>query len=428
MKNVLIIGGGLAGLTAASILTSKKYSVTVVEASPKLGGRTYSFIDTDTKSVIDNGQHILMGCYKETLAFLKLIGAEKNFDYQKNLEINFLSKDRLLYALKAAKLIYPFNLLYAIFNYDAFELDDKIKFISFVIKLPFQSKKSLRKLSVKEWLELSGQSSNTIKMFWEILCVGAMNTSLENSSAFYFQKILIEMFFKGNFASTIILPKYELSKSIVSPSRNFILQNGGRIITSEQVKEVCIQNSLIHKVTTSNNTYIEFDYVVSAIPLHSLGKIIDLNEVEIKSEFEYSTIINILIWCDKFKLDEMFYGLLDSPLHWVFRKEDHLNIVISNADYLVEKSTEEIFHFVVTELSKFFNITLSKIKSYKIIKEKRATFIPSNKILSHRPKSKTKIENLLLAGDWIDTDLPATIESAIKSGRLAAEEIISLSK
>ena len=92
MKRCLIIGGGLAGLTAASILSQKKNHVSLLESSPKLGGRTYSFIDKESYVEIDNGQHIMMGCYKETLSFVKLIGAENNFDYQKNLLLKIQNK------------------------------------------------------------------------------------------------------------------------------------------------------------------------------------------------------------------------------------------------------------------------------------------------------------------------------------------------
>jgi len=426
MKKVLIIGGGLAGLSAASILSSKNYSVTVLESSPKLGGRTFSFQDKKFDSVIDNGQHILMGCYKDTLSFLKLIGAQNKFDYQKNLELDFITEERFIYSLKANKLFYPFNLLYAVLKYDAFEFDDKIKFISFVIKLPFLSKRSLEKLSVKDWLKLHNQSSNTIKMFWEILCVAAMNTNLEKASALYFYKILVEIFFKGNFASTIILPKFGLSESFINPAKDFIISNGGKIFCSETVKEISLKNTVVNEVKTLNNSYKEYDFIISAIPLHSLQKLIGLDELEIKLELEYSTIVNIHIWSDGFDFDKRFIGLLDSHLHWIFKKDDHFNIVISDADYLAEKSKEEIIHFAAEELSKYINLDISKIKSYKILKEKRATFIPSNKILNHRPKSRTKIKNLFLAGDWIDTDLPATIESAVKRGRIAAESVLNL--
>ena len=105
MKRCLIIGGGIAGLTAASILSSKKISVTLIESSPKLGGRTYSFMDEVSGEIIDNGQHIMMGCYKETLSFLRLIGADKNFIYQNKLEVDFIDYGFKKYKLHASNFI-----------------------------------------------------------------------------------------------------------------------------------------------------------------------------------------------------------------------------------------------------------------------------------------------------------------------------------
>ncbi|MEO8231456.1 MAG: hydroxysqualene dehydroxylase HpnE, partial [Ignavibacteriota bacterium] len=440
MKRCLIIGGGLAGLTAASILSQKNISVTLIESSPKLGGRTYSFFDKETNSIIDNGQHILMGCYKETISFLRLIGAENNFDYQKNLYLIFISRDKNQFKIDASKLFYPFNLLYAIINYDAFTVKDKLSFISFLIKLPFISKKSLNRLNVKDWLERENQNQTLIKNFWEILCVGALNTNLEKASAIIFYDVLIEIFFKGNFASTIILPKFGLSESIINPAQEFIKKNNGQIILSETVKEIVIENQKVLALKTDNNDYTDFDNVISAIPLYALEKIIskktlDINlepalladrlELKLDLELNYSTILNIHIWLSENKLEEKFYGLLDSPLHWIFVKENHINIVISDADNLAEKSKEEIFDFVTDELSQFTSINKSDVLNYKIIKEKRATFVPTIDILDKRPNSKTEIKNFFLAGDWVNTGLPSTIESAVKSGRIAAELIMN---
>ena len=207
MKQCVIIGGGLAGLSAASILSSKNINVTLIESSPKLGGRTYSFRDNETDTEIDNGQHIMMGCYKETLQFLKLIGAENNFDYQKSLFLKFIDRNKNHFQLNAASSFYPLNLLKAILNFDVLTSDDKISFITLLLKLPILRKNSLKKLTVSEWLENENQNPNTIKNFWEILCVGALNTNLNKASAFIFYEVLIQIFYKGNFASTIILPK-----------------------------------------------------------------------------------------------------------------------------------------------------------------------------------------------------------------------------
>ena len=129
MKRCLIIGSGIAGLTAASILSSKKIQVTLLESAPKFGGRTYSFKDSESGETIDNGQHILMGCYKETLAFLNLIDAGNNFISQENLNIDFLTNDKKKYSLRSSSIPYPINLLFAILNYNTLNVVEKFRFI-----------------------------------------------------------------------------------------------------------------------------------------------------------------------------------------------------------------------------------------------------------------------------------------------------------
>jgi hydroxysqualene dehydroxylase len=433
MKRCLIIGGGLAGLTAASILSSENFSVTLFESSPKLGGRTYSFTDKETGTEIDNGQHIMMGCYKETLSFLKLIGAENNFDYQKNLFLKFIDSRKNQYQINASSLFYPFNLLSSIINYNVLSANDKFFFILFLLKLPFISKNTIRKITVKEWLEVEGQSINTIKSFWEILCVGALNIKLEKASALVFYDVLIQIFFKGNSSSTIILPKFGLTESIINPAESFIKKNNVHVILSETVREISIENQKVVEVKTEKNVYNYFNHVISTIPHHALEKIICIKkrdaeaklEHELNLEFkpEYSAILNIHFWLNDNKLSEKFYGLIDSPLHWIFVKEKHINIVISDANYIADKSKEDLFDIVTGELSKYTSITRADIQQYKIIKEKRATFVPAIDTIGKRPNSKTSIKNLFLAGDWTNTGLPSTIESAVKSGRIAADHV-----
>jgi uncharacterized protein with NAD-binding domain and iron-sulfur cluster len=113
--------------------------------------------------------------------------------------------------------------------------------------------------------------------------------------------------------------------------------------------------------------------------------------------------------------------LIDSQIHWIFNRGSHLTLVRSDADELIDKSKEDIFELVKTELFKFCFIEGDDIADYRVIKEKRATFIPSNEILFSRPGPVTNVNRLTIAGDWIDTGLPSTIESAVKSGRMAAE-------
>ena len=139
MKRCIVIGGGIAGLTSAAYLAQHGIKVLLLESSPKLGGRAYSFKDQKTNDVIDNGQHILMGCYSDTIRFLKIIGAIDNFTFQKNLKINFLKPGNQIVRLNSITSFYPFNLLLALLNFKAVSFIDRLSLLRFIIKLPFMS-------------------------------------------------------------------------------------------------------------------------------------------------------------------------------------------------------------------------------------------------------------------------------------------------
>jgi len=423
MKHCIVIGGGIAGLTSAAYLIKQNIKVTLLESTPKLGGRAYSFTEQKSNDIIDNGQHILMGCYSDTLHFLKLIGAKENFIYQNSLRVNFLTKEGMQVRLNSFTPIYPLNLLFALLNFKVITFAERLSLLKFVIKLPFISHQKLLDKNVRDWLKEEKQSDDTIKSLWEIIAVGALNTNIDKASAFMFREILMKIFFSGNFASTIILPKYGLSDAYVKNAQEFIESSGGKIKLSSTVKEIIINENKVVEVKTTDEVYKDFDCVITAIPFYALNNIFPEFFENEKMEFEYSSILNIHIWLKYNPMKEKFYGLIDSPVHWIFNKGCHINLVISDADYLIDKSAEEIYRMCVSELIKYTKLEESDILRYKVLKEKKATFIPSNKITNTRPSSNTQITNLFLAGDWIDTGLPSTIESAVKSGRIAAELI-----
>jgi len=425
MESCIVIGGGIAGLTSAAYLTKQNIKVTLLESSPKLGGRAYSFIEQKSNDVVDNGQHILMGCYSDTINFLKLIGAKENFIYQKSLLINFLTQAGKLVRLKSFTSFYPFNLIFALLNFKAITFTERLSLLRFVTKLPFISHQKLSDKNIRDWLKEEKQSDTTVKSLWEIIAIGALNTNIDKASAFMFREILMKIFFNGNFASTIILPKNGLSDAYVKNAKKYIESNGGKIKLSSSVKEFIISDNKIVGIRIPEEVYKDFDYVISAIPFHAFNSLYSELFLDENIEFEYSSILNIHIWLKNNPMKEQFYGLIDSPVHWIFNKGNHINLVISDADYLIDKSAEEIYKMCVGELIKYTDIEESDILQYKVLKEKRATFVPTNKNNYLRPSSKTEIVNLFLAGDWTDTGLPSTIESAVKSGRIAAELILA---
>ncbi len=436
MKSCLIIGGGFAGLSSAVFLSEKKIQINLLEASPKLGGRAYSLTHPQLNDSFDNGQHILMGCYEETISFLKKIGSYENLIVQDSLEIDFVQPGGIVHPLKSPKHFYPFNLLIGILNYKAISLKERAKVVDFFLDLACCFEDDIKDKSVEQWLNEKGQSQRIKKALWEIIVVGALNTDLKNASAFTFVQILKRIFFDGPHASKIIIPKSGLTELYVKQSQKFIEQRGGKISSSERVLKFLVSDKKIVKVISDTSEYTNFDSLICAIPPHALSKI----EIEYENgnsskdfeqpknllnEFNYSEILNVHLWLKENPFNKKFYGLIDSKIHWLFNHGKHISLTTSNANALSGMSNTEIVSEFNSEIEKYFPIFKSDlVTNSKIIKEKRATFIPDVRANLLRTKIFSPFENLFLAGDWIDTGLPSTIESAVLSGRIAAEDFL----
>jgi len=424
-NKVVILGAGLAGLSSAAYLIKSGFNVAVLESSGKPGGRAYSFTDKDTSTIIDNGQHIMMGCYNYTLQFFDIIGARSKFNRPDKLAVNFVKPGFNVLPLKAVSSIYPINLLIGLLSYKAITLSDRLRLLNIFLKLLLYSSRDLEKLSVDEWLNREGQNTEIKKAFWEIIAVGALNADITKASARLFVDILKQMFIGGNKAASIILPKYGLSESYCNDAVKYIENNGSTISFSETVTGIKSAGSRITAVQTSKRIIEDFDSIISALPLYALKRVLPEQNIIHLPELEYSSILTLHIWLKNNKLKDKFYGLIDSPVHWVFNHGSYITLVISSADSIIGGTKEELFELCSRELQSYLNINKEDVSGYKVIKEKRATFVPSNNILKERPGAATPYRNFFLAGDWTDTKLPATIEGAVKSGKVASDCIIN---
>lgn len=433
MKRVIIVGGGLAGLSASVFLSEKKYEVTLLEASPKLGGRSYSLFNQTTNDYYDNGQHILMGCYEETIAFLKKINSLDKLTFQDSLKILFVNKGGSIQKLDAPKYFYPFNLLYGILKYEALTLKERLKVIDFFLDLMCCQSCDLKNKTVADWLKCKRQSENAVKSLWKIIVVGALNTTIHQASAELFSEVLKEIFLNGAKSASIVLPNVGLSQLYVEGSVEFIRSHNGKVITSERINKAVIAEDKIIKLISGGSVYGDFDELIFAIPPYALSKIEFTNlsdgtpvELQIPT-FQYSPIMNVHLWLKENPFKEKFYGLIDSKIHWVFNHGKHISLTTSAADYLVKLENEEILKQIYSELKIYFPLfNTSSVFDFKIIKEKRATFIPNIESNRARENFTLPFKNLIIAGDWANTGLPSTIESAVLSGKLAAHKVALL--
>lgn len=427
MKRVIVVGGGFAGLSASVYLSENNFQVTLIEASPKLGGRAYSLSHLYQNDIYDNGQHILMGCYEETIAFLKKIDAYDKFSFQESLRIPFVMPNGAIHKLESQKYFYPFNLLIAIMNYKVLSVKERFKVIDFFLDLMCCSSCDLKDKTVAEWLKCKNQSENSIKAFWEILVVGALNTTIANASAEIFSEVLKTIFLTGNKSATILLPKVPLTQFYVDDAVRFIMLRNGIILQSEKVTRYEIKENVISKLISNKNSYEDFDYVVFALPAHSLERIVNASSQSFPiPKFHYSPIINVHFWLKDNPFEEKFYSLINSKIHWMFNHGSHITLTSSSADDLILFEEGEIKRLFYSELEKYFPIFHKEIVvDSKVIKEKRATFVPD--IISNEARNNFcySIGKMIIAGDWTATGLPSTIEGAVLSGKYAADKVIN---
>src|SRR5215472_16622767 len=210
MEDVVIIGGGFAGLTAGVALSKAGRRVRLLEQRPHLGGRAYSFLDSHTGAVVDNGQHIMMGCYHATLEFLEEIGTSDRVRFQPRLAVHFLDPSGRLTALRCAGLPAPWHLLAGVFASNSFGLRQKWE----VLRLEYRRRRAgngLKGKSVDEWLHSLGQSEALRRNFWDLLCIAALNEDPRIASAVLFERVLHLALFRSPSDSRIGLPRAGVS-------------------------------------------------------------------------------------------------------------------------------------------------------------------------------------------------------------------------
>jgi len=444
--DAIIIGGGLAGLAAAVDLSSRHVRVLVLEQRPHLGGRTYSFVDETTGDTVDNGQHLMMGCYHATRWLLSTIGSDHLAALQPELHIDFLHPVRGASALHCPRLPAPLHLLAGLLSLRNLSLADRLRLlrVGFEIrKPPSEIEPRIASLTVRQWLDQLGQSDENKKYLWDIIAVGSLNDDPSDVSALLFYRVLRSAFLGDRSNSSLLVPKAGLSELFVKPCVDFIRAHGGEIITGCGVDESLFEGNRLEGVRSSDGRIRNAGAFISAIPWYAASPLFSTASGKyrwyVNGHLQSSPIVTINVWFDRIVMEQEFVALLDSRIHWVFNKSriygsttekrQYLSMVISGAGALMGEDSSNLVGSALLELGKVLpRVKQANIVHSLVIKEKRATFSPRPDVESHRPSCATKFKNLFLAGDWTDTGYPATIEGAVLSGRKAAEAAANVLK
>jgi squalene-associated FAD-dependent desaturase len=443
-RTAVIIGGGLAGLSAAVFLVQKfkdNIQIKLYEASPKLGGRAYSFLDKERNMYFDNGQHILAGWYKDTFDYLKIIGTYEKLSFQDTLEVNFLDKGKNFYALKLPSLPAPYNFLGGLFNFRGFGLKDKLNLLK-IKRLLNADETDFKGQNTYELLLKYKQGNNLFRFFWNPFILAVFNTSAENVDAEMFIRILKTSFLEGK-SSSLIIPGVNLNELLIDNAESYLKANNAEIVKGVKINRLQLKEDKIEYAVDENGGRINGDIFISSVPFFAFSRLFEKNALNKYfpgvNKLRSSSIVSVHIFLKKDIPENVLEdnsfgmtGLIDTSAQWIFKRSPrHLSIIISGSDVIRGEEDEDaltglssgkIYQNVLNELNMCVNgFKDLEIEGYKVIKEKRATFIPDPESNAYRLKHNTEISNLLAAGDWTDTGLPATIESAVRSGKVCAE-------
>ncbi|HMD33953.1 MAG TPA: hydroxysqualene dehydroxylase HpnE [Vicinamibacterales bacterium] len=445
--DVIVIGAGFAGLSAAVRLARDGARVLVLEARSRLGGRATAFADRETGELVDNGQHVLMGCYHETFAFLREIGAMDNVAVQPQLAVTMIDRRGARSRLSCPPLPAPFHLVAGVMDWDALGWRDRLSVLGMATPL----KNARRELAgaavraaspgetVENWLIRNGQSARLREMLWDPLALAALNQDPAAAAAPYFARVLAEMFGGDPRAAAIALPTRPLHLMYAEPAGIYIAKRGGAVMTGAAAR-VRAEPALL--VEAEGRRWMA-DRVIVAVPWFALSDVFypvpqALADVVTRAGAMASMpIVTVNLWFDRAILDEPFVGLPGRNMQWVFDKRpaealandgnaerggdvSHLSLVSSGAHAILARTNQDLIADAHVEILEAIPVArTAKLTRATVIREPRATFslAPGQ---PQRPKTMTPIRGLALAGDWIDTGLPATIESAVRSGHMAA--------
>lgn len=433
MKRITIIGGGFAGLAAAVRLCDAGCLVALLERRRQLGGRAYSFTDPVTGDTLDNGQHLFMKCYRETLDFLTRIGARDDVVFQPLFDLAFRHPIRGASNLRFSSCLpTPLNLLFGLLRFRAIRWTD----IPPLRKINAELHKALDpRLAVDTWLDHCGQTPRMRAAFWEPLCLAALNQRPHNARACHLQAVLKEAFWQSD-GARLGYARKGLSGLFAHRARAHILKRGGEIQWGTAVTSITPVNGGIH-LHTRSATVLKTEACIAAVPPRSLAKMLCAKPFaklhHTLCQYVPSPILSINLWFDRPIMREPMCGLLGTTMDWVFNKAalygdcdraGYLALVASAAHHLVHEPNRELIAMACKDLYRVFpESQRARILHANAIRERAAT---STLPLAYTPpKTQTPHPHLFLAGDWTDTGLPATIEGAVRSGYAAAEAVLS---
>ncbi len=436
----MVIGGGLAGLSAASALAERGITVTLIERRNYLGGRAFSFVDPQTGMELDNGQHVFLRCCTEYIDFLKKIGVFPQTTLQEQLRVTVADREGKRGVLSSARFLpAPLDLLPSLLLYRHLGLTDRLRIVRGMMSIRRTNREreraQLESMSFHDWLLEHGQNAKTIAALWELITLPILNDTIDAASAYMGIMAFQDSLLAGKGMADLGYSRVGLSTLVSDGARGYIESRGGRLLMGRRVSDLCITDGRVTGVRIGEET-IDADAVISAVPWDGLERLLISEDADPSltsvnpPQLEWAPIVGLHIGYDRPVMDEPFLTVLDSPIQWIFNRSlmqesadaDSRVLVSISAAWREAGMTEgELRDMAEAELRPVLPETRdASMTFFRVVKQPQATFRCLPGMQDHRPAQSTAVPGLFIAGDWTRTGWPATMESAVRSGNLAA--------
>lgn len=433
--SVTVIGGGVAGLAAACALSDSGYKVRLLERRPYVGGRASSYEHPGTGEVIDNCQHILLGCCTNLIDLYRRLDLQKEIFWSGT--ITFLEPGGRRSTLAPSSWPAPLHTASSFLGAMCFTLADKVTIargiLGFMRETPRDSEENFA-----QWLVRHGQTARAVQRFWHPVLASALNEEPEYISVRYAAKVFREAFLFSADGGRMGIPRLPLS-DLYSRAIDYVQARGGEVQLRANVDGL-EQRDGQWMVRSARET-VASDKVVFALPFEALAKLLPAMPENAESkalgerlaQFRHSPITSVHLWFDREITELTHAALLDTTIQWLYNKSkiqtgsskglgSSIELVISASKALVSAQRQEIIDLAMRELAMFFPVVKEAVLlKAAVTKEVYATYSIRPLLDGIRPSARSAWPGVYLAGDWTATDWPSTMESGVRSGYLAAE-------
>jgi zeta-carotene desaturase len=438
-KSVIVIGGGLAGLSSAVALAEAGFRVRLLERRPFLGGRAASY-DLPGGEHVDNCQHVTLGCCTNLEDFYQRVGAASKIVFHDRLLFTDSTGHRAI--LQASPLPAPLHLAPSLALYPFLTWSERraIGQAMMVIARRGDGHAGRENTgeSMLDWLRQNGQPQAAIDRFWRIVLVSALNEEPASLDAQYGLDVFWKAFLSNRDGYLLGVPRTPL-RELYEGCGAAIEMRGGEVRLRAPVRGLRVCDGRVQAVEMGAGKEETADIYVLAVPHQAALDLLPSQVVKQEPllanirRLRVSPITGVHFWFDRDVMAEPFLTAIDTTTQWIFNKSRlygrsgaYLQLVISASYNLMARSRQEIIDLCRKELCDLLPATReAELLKATVVKEAAATFSPEPGSDRWRPPQQTPLSNLYLAGDWTRTGWPATMEGAVRSGYLAAEAVLA---